>query len=113
VDGKKDVWRGTLALRVLRTLEISGSQRGRRLARRIEQTGGGLQELNDQTPYTALLKLEQKGYACSPWVMSEDNRKAKFHELTRAGQWHVCKATADWEQTSEVPARLLAPVKGA
>jgi DNA-binding PadR family transcriptional regulator len=113
VDGKKDVWRGTLALRVLRTLEISGSQHGRRLARRIERTGGGLQELNHQTPYTALLKLEQEGYACSPWGRSEDSRKAEFNELTRAGQRQECKATAGWEQTSEIPARLLAPVRGA
>lgn len=112
MDGKKDVWRGTLALRVLRTLEISGSQHGRRLARRIERTGGGLPELNDQSPDTALLKLEQEGYACSPWVMSEGNRKAKFNELTRAGQRQVCKATAGWEQTSDIPACLLAPVRG-
>ena len=110
---KPDVWQGTLALMVLRTLETMGSQHGYGLARRIEQISGELLELNYGTLYPALLKLEQEGYIRSRWGTSENNRKAKFYELTRAGQKQVRKATAEWEQTTEILARFLRPAEEA
>jgi PadR family transcriptional regulator PadR len=111
MGGKNDVWQGTLALMVLRTLEMMGPQHGYGLARRIEQTSGDLLELNYGTLYPALLKLEQEGYIRSHWGASENNRKAKFYELTRAGQRQVRKATAEWEQTTEILARFLNPAE--
>lgn len=113
MDGKKDVWQGTPALMVLRTLETLWPQHGYGSARPIEQSSGGLLELNYGTPYTALLKLEQEGYSRSPRGTAENNRKAMFHELTKAGQRQERKATAEREQTAEVLARYLAPVRGA
>lgn len=104
---KTDVWQGTLALMVLRTLEMMGPQHGYGIARRIEQTSGELLQLNYGTLYPALLKLEQEGYIRSHWGTSENNRKAKFYELTKAGQKQVRKATAEWEQTTEILARFL------
>src|ERR1700751_3516128 len=86
MGGKTDGWQGKLALMVLRTLEAMGPQHGYGLARRIEQTSGDLLELNYGTLYPALLKLEQEGYIRSRWGSSENNRKAKFYELTKAGQ---------------------------
>ena len=108
---KKDVWQGTLALMVLKTLETMGPQHGYGLARRIEQTSGDLLELNYGTLYPALLKLEQEGYIKSKWGASENNRRAKFYELTKAGHRQVEKAAAEWEQTTEILARFLAPAR--
>ena len=108
---KTDVWQGTLALMVLKTLETMGPQHGYGLARRIEQTSGDLLELNYGTLYPALLKLEQEGYIKSKWGASENNRKAKFYELTKAGQRQVSKAAAEWEQTTEILARFLTPAR--
>ena len=105
---KTDVWQGTLALMVLRTLETMGPQHGYGLARRIEQTSGDRLQLNYGTLYPALLKLEQEGYIRSHWGASENNRKAKFYELTKAGQRQVRKAAAEWEQATEILARFLA-----
>ena len=104
---KTDVWQGTLALMVLRTLEMMGPQHGYGLARRIEQTSGDQLQLNYGTLYPALLKLEQEGYVRSHWGMSENNRKAKFYELTKAGQKQVRKATAEWEQATQILAKFL------
>src|SRR5579864_5136856 len=109
MGGKTDVWQGTLALMVLRTLETMGPQHGYGLARRIEQTSGDRLQLNYGTIYPALLKLEQEGYIRSRWGTSDNNRKAKFYELTRAGQKQVRKASAEWEQTTEILARFLSP----
>lgn len=106
---KTDVWQGTLALMVLRTLETMGPQHGYGLARRIEQISGDLLNLNYGTLYPALLKLEQEGYIRSHWGSSENNRRAKFYELTRAGQKQVRKTVQDWEQTTEILARFLNP----
>jgi PadR family transcriptional regulator PadR len=111
VGEKTDVWQGTLALMVLKTLETMGPQHGYGLARRIEQTSGDLLELNYGTLYPALLKLEQEGYIKSKWGASENNRKAKFYELTKAGQRQVKKAAEDWEQTTEILARFLSPAR--
>ena len=79
---KADVWQGTLALMILKTLETMGPQHGYGLARRIEQTSGDLLQLNYGTLYPALLKLEQEGYVRSEWGTSDNNRRAKFYELT-------------------------------
>jgi transcriptional regulator len=110
---KTEVWQGTLALMVLRTLEIMGPQHGYGLARRIEQTSGDLLQLNYGTLYPALLKLEQEGYIRSHWGASENNRRAKFYELTKAGQRQLRKAAAEWEQTTEILARFLTPPQEA
>ncbi|MDE3201042.1 MAG: PadR family transcriptional regulator [Acidobacteriota bacterium] len=106
---KTDVWQGTLALMVLRTLELMGPQHGYGLARRIEQTSGELLAVNYGTLYPALLKLEQEGYIRSRWGVSDNNRKAKFYELTKAGAKQVRKAAAEWEQTTAILARFLSP----
>ena len=106
---KTDVWQGTLALMVLKTLETLGPQHGYGIARRIEQTSGDLLSLNYGTLYPALLKLEQEGYISSEWGVSDNNRKAKFYKLTRAGHKKLAKEAREWEQTSEIMTRFLAP----
>jgi len=110
---KTDDWQGTLALMILRTLETMGEQHGYGLARRIEQTSGDLLQLNYGTLYPALLKLEQEGAIRSHWGVSENNRKAKFYELTKAGHRQVKKAAAEWEQTTAILARFLNPAEEA
>lgn len=104
---KTDVWQGTLALMILKTLETMGEQHGYGIARRIEQTSGDALALNYGTLYPALLKLEQEGYIASSWGLSENNRKAKFYSLTRAGRKQVHKETESWEQTTAILARFL------
>ena len=111
MGGKTDVWQGTLALMILRTLETMGPQHGYGLARRIEQTSGEALQLNYGTVYPALLKLEQEGYIRSRWGASENNRKAKFYELTKAGHRQARKAAAEWEQATEILARFLKPAE--
>lgn len=106
--GKSDVWQGTLALMVLKTLETMGSQHGYGIARRIEQTSGDMLSLNYGTLYPALLKLEQEGAIASEWGVSENNRKAKFYKLTRAGRKQLKQETRDWEETTAILARFLA-----
>jgi PadR family transcriptional regulator PadR len=106
---KTDVWQGTLALMVLKTLETMGPLHGYGIARRIEQTSGDLLAVNYGTLYPALLKLEQEGYIASDWGVSENNRKAKFYTLTRAGRKQVQRETREWEQTTAILARFLAP----
>ena len=104
---KTDVWQGTLALMVLKTLDTMGPLHGYGLARRIEQTSGNLLSVNYGTLYPALLKLEQEGYISSSWGASENNRKAKFYRLTRVGQKQLRATTAEWEQTTAILARFL------
>ena len=111
--GKNDVWQGTLALMVLKTLESMGPLHGYGIARRIEQVSEGRLSVNYGTLYPALLKLEQEGYIRSRWGVSENNRRAKFYELTKAGQRRVRKAAAEWEQTTAILARFLSPVEEA
>lgn len=111
--GKKaDVWQGTLALMVLKTLETMGPLHGYGIARRIEQTSGDALALNYGTLYPALLKLEQEGAIKAEWGISDNNRRAKFYELTRAGRKQVEKETRSWEQTTAIVARFLAPSGG-
>ena len=104
---KADVWQGTLALMVLKTLESMGALHGYGIARRIEQISGDLLSVNYGTLYPALLKLEQEGYIESAWGVSDNNRKAKFYTLTRAGRKQLARETRDWEQTQEILAKFL------
>jgi transcriptional regulator len=109
MDKKADVWQGTLALMALKTLQTMGPLHGYGIARRIEQTSGDLLSVNYGTLYPALLKLEQEGYIASEWGVSDNNRKAKFYRLTRAGHKQLQKEAREWEQTTEILARFLAP----
>ncbi len=104
---KADVWQGTLALMVLKTLETLGPLHGYGIARRIEQTSGNALLVNYGTLYPALLKLEQEGYISSEWGVSDNNRKAKFYKLTRAGRRQVEKAEREWQKTTAILARFL------
>ena len=106
---KTDVWRGTLALMVLKTIEALGPLHGYGIARRIEQTSGQRLSLNYGTLYPALLKLEQEGSITSEWGLSENNRKAKFYRLTRAGRRQLDRETRDWEEATAILARFLTP----
>jgi PadR family transcriptional regulator PadR len=106
---KADVWQGTLALMVLKTLESLGPLHGYGIARRIEQTSGDLLSVNYGTLYPALLKLEQEGHIASEWGTSDNNRKAKYYKLTRAGRKRIEKEAREWEQTTAILARFLAP----
>lgn len=106
---KKDVWQGTLALMVLKTLDTIGPMHGYGIARRIEQTSGRLLAVQYGTLYPALIKLEQEGYITSEWGVSRTNRKAKFYKLTRAGQKQLRQAAQDWEQMAAILARFLSP----
>ena len=108
---KPDVWQGTLALMILKTLESMGSLHGYGIARRIEQTSGDLLSVNYGTLYPSLLKLEQEGYIKSEWGVSDNNRKAKFYNLTRAGRKQLEKETRDWEQATQIVARFLTPTE--
>ena len=108
---KKDVLQGTLALMILKTLEALGPLHGYGIARRIEQTSGDLLSLNYGTLYPALLKLEQEGFIAAEWGISDNNRKAKYYKLTRAGRKQLDKEAREWEQTTEILARFLAPGK--
>jgi len=109
MEKKTDVWQGTLALMVLRTLETIGPLHGYGVARRIEQTSGGQLLVNYGTIYPALLKLEQEGYISSEWGVSDNNRKAKYYRLTRAGRKQVEKEARQWAQTTAIMARFLVP----
>src|SRR5213080_4477699 len=95
-----DVWQGTLALMILKTLETLGPQHGYGIARRIEQTSGHLLLVNYGTLYPALLKLEQEGYIASEWGVSDNNRRAKYYRLTRAGKKQLEREAKEWEQTT-------------
>lgn len=104
---KANVWQGTLSLMVLKTLEALGPMHGYGIARRIEQTSGELLSLNYGTLYPALLKLEQEGYIGSEWGVSDNNRKARFYKLTRAGRKQLERTAADWDRTIAIMARFL------
>jgi PadR family transcriptional regulator, regulatory protein PadR len=105
ISDKKDVWQGTLALMVLKTLETLGPLHGYGIARRIEQTSGDMLVLNYGTLYPALLKLE--GSISSEWGFSDNNRKAKFYKLTRTGHRQLQREAQDWEQTTAILERFL------
>src|SRR6201993_1864424 len=104
---RADVWQGTLALMVLKTIEAMGPIHGYGIARRIEQTSGDLLSLNYGTLYPALLKLEQEGAIVSEWGASENNRRARFYRLTRRGGKQLENETRQWEQTAAIIARFF------
>ena len=97
-----DVWQGTLALMVLRTLEALGPQHGYGIARRIEETSRNRLALNYGTLYPALLKLEQQGFIRAEWRASENNRRAKYYTLTTPGRKQLARETREWRQTAEL-----------
>lgn len=104
---KKDVWQGTLALMVLRTLEAMGPLHGYGIARRIEQISDNSLLVQYGTLYPALLKLEQEGYVKAFWGLSENKRKARYYRLTRAGQKHLQNQVRDWQATTAILARFV------
>ncbi len=108
---KSDVLQGTLALMVLKTLELLGPLHGYGIARRIEQISGDLLAVNQGTLYPLLLKLEHEGAIASDWGASENNRRARFYRLTKAGHKQLQTETRDWEQTAAIIARFFS-VKG-
>ena len=107
MGSKTDVQQGTLALMVLKTLDVLGAVHGYGIARRIEQISRDLLSVNQGTLYPVLLKLEQEGAIVSEWGASENNRRARFYRLTRAGRTRLHDETADWEQTTAIMARFL------
>ena len=106
---KSDVWQGTLALMVLKTLENLGPLHGYGIARRIEQTSGDLLAVRYGTLYPALLKLEQEGFISAEWGVSENGRKAKYYALTRSGKKQLAEEARGWGQTTAIIARFLSP----
>src|SRR5438477_8370626 len=106
---KSDVLHGSLALMVLRTLDTLGPQHGWGIARRIEQTSGDLLALNQGTLYPALLRLEQMGWITSKWGVSDNNRRAKFYSITRAGKKQLATEAENWERIAGVVARFTKP----
>jgi transcriptional regulator len=107
MGSKADVWQGTLALMILRTLDALGPQHGYGIARRIEQISGDELSVNYGTLHPALLKLEQEGSIASEWGVSENGRRAKFYKLTRNGRAEMARASRDWAQTTAIMARFL------
>ena len=104
---KADVLQGTLALMVLKTLDVLGPLHGYGIARRIEQISGDLLAVNQGTLYPVLLKLEQEGAIASEWGASENNRRARFYRLTRQGRKQLQVETEDWEQTAAIIGRFF------
>ena len=104
---KKDVQQGTLALMVLKTLDVMGQLHGYGIARRIEQISGDLLSVNQGTLYPVLLRLEQEGAIASDWAPSENNRRARFYRLTRAGRKLLAAEQRDWQQTTTIMSRFL------
>src|ERR1700722_936725 len=104
---KPDVLQGTLALMVLKTLDVLGSQHGWGIARRVEQISGDILAVNQGTLYPLLLKLENEGSIASEWGASENNRRARFYRLTAADRKHLQAETREWEQTTAIIARFF------
>ena len=107
MKAKTDVRQGTVALMVLKTLEVLGPLHGYGIARRIEQISGDLLTLNQGTLYPVLLKLEQEGSVASEWGASENNRRACFYRLTRSGQRRLQAEARDWDQTAAIIGRFF------
>ena len=106
---KQDVQPGTLALMILRTLEVLGPLHGYGVARRIEETSRQKIQLNYGTLYPALLKLEQEGFIKAAWRPSENNRRAKYYSLTAAGGKRLAQEARAWRRTADLIAAFLAP----
>lgn len=110
---KLDVKQGTLALMILRTLDVLGPLHGYGVARRIEETSRNRLQLNYGTLYPALLKLEQEGFIKSEWRQSENNRRAKYYALTPSGRKQLARETREWNETADLIAAFLAPKREA
>ena len=110
---KAEVLQGTLDLMVLKTLDTLGPMHGYGIARRIEQISDNLLEMNQGTLYPALLRLQQKGWISSDWGMSENNRRARFYSLTKAGRRQLALEAKNWERMAGIIARLLEGTEGA
>ena len=106
-ESKSDVLQGTLDLMVLKTLESMGPMHGFGIAIRIQQVSEDLLRLNQGTLYPALLRLEQRGWIASKWGVSENNRKAKFYSLTRAGRKRLVEEVESWDRMSAMIHRVL------
>ena len=106
-QAKAEVLQGTLDLMVLKTLDTLGPLHGYGIARRIEQVSEHLLQMNQGTLYPALLRLQQRGWITSKWGASENNRRAKYYSITRAGRKQLALETQNWERISAVIARLL------
>ncbi len=106
---KADVLHGSLGLMVLRTLATLGPQHGWGIARRIEQISGDALALNQGTLYPSLLRLEQMGWVASKWGTSDNNRRAKFYSITRAGKKQLAAEAENWERISDILGRFLKP----
>jgi len=111
-DKTTEVWQGTLALMVLKTLNAMGAEHGYGIARRIEQTSEGSLSINHGTLYPVLIRLEQEGSIASEWGVSDNNRRARFYRITKSGQKQLAAEVSQWEQTTEIVARFIA-LKGA
>jgi PadR family transcriptional regulator PadR len=107
MSDKADVKQGTLALMVLKTLDVLGPLHGWGIARRIEQISGDLLSVNQGTLYPLLLKLEHEGSIESDWGASENNRRARYYRLTRSGRRELQNEVEEWQQTTEIMARFL------
>lgn len=106
-EPKSDILQGTLDLMVLRTLDVMGPLHGYGLARRIEQISEDVLQLNQGTIYASLLRLQQRRWISAAWGVSDNNRKAKFYSITRAGRKQLAAQTESWERIAGVIARLL------
>ena len=106
--GKLDFLQGTLDLMVLRTLATLGSLHGYGIARRIEQASGDHVILNQGTIYISLVRLEERGWIRSKWGVSENNRRARFYAITKAGEKQLAAETENWERVSAMMGRVLA-----
>ncbi len=106
---KQEVQQGTLALMILRTLEVLGPLHGYGVARRIEEISQHRLQLNYGTLYPALLKLEQEGFIVAEWGLSENNRRAKYYALTPAGRRQLAREARDWLRTADLIAAFLGP----
>jgi PadR family transcriptional regulator PadR len=102
-----DVLQGTLDLMVLQTLGSMGPLHGYGIARRIEQISEDVVKLNEGTVYASLTRLQHRGWISASWGVSENNRKAKFYAITRAGRRQLATETDNWQRISGVIARLL------
>jgi transcriptional regulator len=107
-ESKLDLLQGTLDLMVLQTLAAIGAQHGYGIARRIEQVSGDEVLLNQGTIYASLVRLQQRGWIAAEWGTSDNNRKAKFYSITRAGRKQLAKDVAYWQRLSDVMGRVLA-----
>jgi len=107
MSSKSDIPQGTLALMVLKTLDLLGPLHGFGIARRIEQISSDLLAVNQGTLYPLLLKLEHEGAIASEWGTSENNRRARFYRLTAAGRKQLQAETREWEQNAAIIARFF------